>query len=109
MEERKKQLLELVNNDPRFINIIDEMLYLENELSKLRRLPKIIVMKDDLYNQKQTVAAKMYKEYLQQYTNVIKLLSKELSKEENEDDESPLRVWLKNRKEYGIQNDIEYR
>lgn len=109
MEERKKQLLELVNNDPRFINIIDEMLYLENELSKLRRLPKIIVMKDDLYNQKQTVAAKMYKEYLQQYTNVIKLLSKELNKEEDEDDESPLRIWLKNRKEYGVENDIECR
>lgn len=100
MEERKKQLMESVNNEPRFINIIEDIVYLEQELNKLRTLPKIKVLKEDMYNQTPTAASKMYKEYLQQYINALKLLSKEIDKDDNEDDESPLRVWLKNRKEY---------
>lgn len=72
------------------------MLYLENELSKLRTLPKIKINKNDKFNQKPTAASKLYKEYLQQYLNVIKTLSRVTDSDDSEE-ESPLRTWLKNR------------
>ena len=78
------------------VNLVEEMMYLEKELSKLRTLPKIRVTKRDKYNQKPTAASKLYKEYLQQYLNVIKTLSKITDCEEDEE-ESPLRAWLRKR------------
>lgn len=71
------------------------MIYLEMELDKLRILPKIEYNNDDLYQQRLTPASKMYREYLQQYTNIVKILTKELNKDDEDDKDSPLRRWVK--------------
>ena len=90
---RKKELLKLVNNEPTFIPLINEMVYLEETLDHLRDLPKIKVHPDDPSKQKATPAAKLYKEYLQQYTNIVRILMKATGTNEAEED-SPLRKWM---------------
>lgn len=90
---RKEELLTAVNNDITLTPLVDEMVYLESELDMLRELPKIKVHPTDASKQKATPAAKLYKEYLQQYTNVVKILIRATGADENEE-ESPLRKWM---------------
>lgn len=92
--DRKEELLKVIENDPSLIPLIDDMIYLESELDKLRELPKIRIHPDDSSKQKITPAAKMYKEYLQQYTNIVRIITR-LTKEDVDNEESPLRKWMK--------------
>ena len=92
--KRKEELLKLIENDATLIPLIDEMVYLEEQLDYLRGLPKIKVHPNDPSKQKPTPAAKMYKEFLQQYTNIVKILMKATGIDESEE-ESPLRKWVK--------------
>lgn len=91
---RKEELLKVIENDVTLIPLVTEMVYLEGELDKLRELPKIRIHPDDPSKQKATPAAKLYKEYLQQYTNVVKILVRKTGVDDN-DEESPLRKWMK--------------
>lgn len=90
---RKEELLKLLNNDITYAPLITEMVYLEEQLDELRDLPKIKVHPDDSSKQKATPAAKLYKEYLQQYTNIVRILMKATGVDETEED-SPLRRWV---------------
>lgn len=90
---RKEELLKLIEDDTTLIPLVDEMVYLEEELDRLRELPKIKVHPKDPTKQKTTPAAKMYKEFLQQYTNVVKVLLRATRGDEVEE-ESPLRRWM---------------
>ena len=97
MENRKNELLKIVKNDTRLIYLVDDIITIEKELDMLRDLPKIKIKKGDQSCQKVTPAGKLYKEYIQQYINIIKLLLIQTGEENNE--ESPLRKWLKARNE----------
>lgn len=97
--DRKEELLKLIDNDIKLLPLVDEMLYLESELDRLRGLPKILVHPSDPTKQKPTTAAKLYKEFLQQYTNIIKVLTKATT-QEADSEESPLRAWIKSRKDF---------
>lgn len=90
---RKEELLKLLNNDIAYTPLITEMVYLEDQLNELRELPKIKVHPTDKTKQKTTPAAKLYKEYLQQYTNIVRILMKATGTDES-DEESPLRKWM---------------
>lgn len=90
---RKEELLKLLNNDITYIPLVNEMVYLEDQLDELRVLPKIKVHPSDPTKQKTTPAAKLYKEYLQQYTNIVRILMKATGADETEE-ESPLRRWM---------------
>lgn len=90
---RKEELLKLLNNDVTYVPLIDEMVYLEEQLDELRELPKIKVHPEDKTKQKTTPAAKLYKEFLQQYTNIVRILMKATGADEAEED-SPLRKWI---------------
>ena len=92
--DRKEELLKVIENDPALIPLINDMVYLENELDKLRDLPKIRIHPDDPSKQKITPAAKVYKEYLQQYTNIVRIITK-TTKEDADNEESPLRKWMR--------------
>lgn len=96
--ERREELLKLVNdsNSSTITPLIDKMLFLENQLEKLEKLPMIKIHPDNPEIQKTTPAAKLYKEFLQQYTNIVKVISHTTSDESNEE-ESPLRKWVKSR------------
>lgn len=78
--------------------MIDDVVFLEQQLDELRKLPFIRVNPKDTSMQKTTPAAKQYKELLQQYNNCIKILTGILRKDSPEE-ESPLRAFINARKE----------
>ena len=100
MLERKEELMKLVNDSNRttILPLIDQMIYLENQLDYYRTLPMIKVNPENTMQQKATPAAKLYKEFLQQYTNVVKVISR-ITANENEQEESPLRKWANSKRE----------
>lgn len=73
---------------------IEEVVFLEDKLKELKVLPFIRFNPSNPAQQKNTPAAKMYKELLQQYNNCIKILCSVLTKNDVEED-SPLRQYLK--------------
>lgn len=95
---RKEELIKFLckSEDEKrlFEPIIEEFLFLETQLTELKKLPFIRVNPSDPAMQKSTPAAKQYKELLQQYTNLIKVLAK-AGNVEVDDEESPLRKWVK--------------
>lgn len=99
---RKEQLMKIFDqiDDAKSIvtPLIDDVVFLEEQLQDLRKLPFIRVSKQDPSLQKTTPAAKQYKELLQQYNNCIKILTSVLRKDSGEE-ESPLRAFLNARKE----------
>ena len=97
---RRDELIKIVGDSPELNQLVDEIIYLEEQLNMLRKLPKIKVNPNNPEQQKATPAAKLYKEYLQQYLNAIKLLSKETDDKNNEE-ESPLRKWVKSQYDDG--------
>lgn len=98
---RKEELLKIFDHveDTKGIitPMIDDVVFLENKLQELRKLPFIRVNPKNPADQKPTPAAKQYKELLQQYNNCIKILTGILRKDAGEE-ESPLRAFLNARK-----------
>lgn len=94
--DRRDELNKIIENNPAAKPLIDEVLYLEMQLTYLRGLPKIRVNPNNPEQQKITPAAKLYKEYLQQYLNALKLLLK-TTDNDNDGEESLLRKWVRNR------------
>lgn len=96
---RKKELEKIVGKDNELVSqLVDEILFLENQLIQLKQLPFIKVNPKNNSQQKSTPAAKQYKEFLQQYTNCIKVLARVTGQDDKEED-SPLRAWAKARSE----------
>lgn len=103
--ERKKALIEIVTrtgreNDIKAEQLIDEIVFIEEQLRELKKLPFLSVHPKNPALQKATPAAKLYKEMMQQYNNSLRLLFR-LSGDINGDteEESPLRLWAKSRRE----------
>lgn len=98
---RKDDLLNFVGEDMKDLvnELVDDMVFLEKSLAKLKELPFIRVNKDNPELQKATPASKMYKEQLQQYVNCVKVIEGIIYKDKRLDDveveESPLRKWFK--------------
>lgn len=93
---RREELLTVIGDNKTLVPMIDEIVYLEEQLDILRKLPKIKINPKNPEQQKATPAAKMYKEYFQQYINAIKAIEKSVGTDESEE-ESPLRKWVKSR------------
>lgn len=96
--DRRSELLKILKdaNESSISPLVDEIIYLEEQLEMLRKLPKIKVNPNNPEQQKATPAAKLYKEYLQQYLNAIKVLCKATGTDES-NEESPLRKWVNER------------
>ncbi|MBQ1292403.1 MAG: hypothetical protein IIY21_00060 [Clostridiales bacterium] len=90
---RKEELMEEVKNDLMLEPLINNLIYLEKELEHLIVLPKIKVDQTDPQRQKATPASKLYKEYLQQYINALKVVIRSAGIDQVEDD-SPLVKWM---------------
>ena len=103
--DRREELLNLIkksgaDNDIKATQLIDEIVFIEEQLIELKKLPFININPKNPMQQKATPAAKQYKELLQQYNNSLRLLlrlSGDLGGEPEE--ESPLRHWAKSRQE----------
>ena len=99
---RKEQLQQIVyrtgtDNEAKTAQLIDEIIFLEENLAKLKQLPFIAVSSKNPNIQKATPASKQYKELLQQYNNCLRLLFRITGEMEGSEEESPLRQWLKER------------
>lgn len=94
MNDRKKELLKLVNNDIVLTKAIEEMVILEERLDYLKSLPFIKVHPNDSTKQKATPASKLYRELLQQYTTLVRIMMRATGTDEH-DEESPLRKWFR--------------
>ena len=103
--DRKEELISLIkttgiDNDIKASQLIDEIVFIEEQLRELKKYPFIAVNPKNSMQQKATPAAKQYKELLQQYNNSLRLLfrlSGDLGKDDQED--SPLRAWARARME----------
>lgn len=103
--KRKEELLNVFNNvdaSKKAIAypLIDDVIFLEERLTELKKYPFIKVHPSNPMLQKPTAAAKQYKEFLQQYNNCIKMLCSLLHNGADTSVESPLRKYLR-----GIEND----
>lgn len=96
--DRKKQLIDIVGkeNSNLFTTLIDQIIYLENKISEVEKLPFYKVNPKNPLQQKMLPAFKLYKELLQQYTNCIRTIARASGVNEH-DEESPLRIWVQNR------------
>ena len=76
--------------------LVAKAVLLEQKMEYLETLPHIVVHPKDPTKQKTTPAHKQYKELLQQYGNIIRILRRVTVEDENTA-ESPLRTWAKAR------------
>lgn len=102
---RKEELLEAINksgsqNDVKAAQLIDEVVFIEEQLIKLKKLPFISVNPKNPAQQKATPASKQYKELLQQYNNSLRLLFRLAGDFGETEEESPLRNWAKREKDF---------
>lgn len=103
-ESRIRELMNLVTkgeaeDDARARRLVDEIVFLEERMETLKTVPFIAVDPNNPQRQRATAASKMYKEFLQQYNNSMRLLlrlSGDIGGEAEE--ESPLRAWARTRK-----------
>ena len=99
---RKEQLKQIVSktgfeNEAKTAQLVDEIIFIEENLAKLKELPFIVVSTKNPGIQKATPASKQYKELLQQYNNCLRLLFRITGEMDGTEEESPLRKWLKER------------
>lgn len=99
---RKEQLQQIIykigtDNEAKTAQLIDEIIFIEENLAKLKELPFIAVSSKNPNIQKATPASKQYKELLQQYNNCLRLLFRITGEMDSNEEESPLRKWLKER------------
>lgn len=106
MENRTNELKELcteLDDSAKIITaqLIDELVFLEERLQKLRELPFIAYNPKNPMQQIPTAASKQYKEFLQQYNNCIKIFLSVLGKDTG-GETSPLREYLNRIKNGGV-------
>ena len=98
---RRDELIKIVPEDSlELVNsVIDDVVFLEEQLTELKKLPFIQVNPKNPMQQRSTPASKQYKEFLQQYINCIKMIEyviyKDKRLEGDETEESPLRKWFR--------------
>ena len=94
-EELQKVFSELDESAKQIVfPMIDDVVFLEKQLTELKKYPFISINPANKVQQKATAAGKQYKELLQQYNNCIKILLSLVSSDAG-DEESPLRIYMK--------------
>lgn len=105
--DRKQEVLEYISGkggDAKLLGpAVEEFVYMEGQLTRLRGLPFIRINPKNPSQQKATPAARLYKEMVQQYANVLKILQRAAGDGPDEE-ESPLRAWARVQLEKGNVN-----
>lgn len=97
---RRDELLALIPEDALHLvsDVVEQVIFLEGKIDELKKLPFIQIDPKNPMRQRNTPAAKMYKEFLQQYLNSIKLIEYVIYKDKRNvgdtEEESPLRRWF---------------
>lgn len=100
MTKRAAELLKIAaanGEEEKARELAEDIDFLEQRLQELRRLPFLRIDPKNPERQKSTPAARQYKELLQQYNNTLKLFLKLCGDLKEEEAESPLRAWLRER------------
>lgn len=98
---RRDELINLIPEESLELvtSVIDDVVFLEGCLDELKKLPFIEINPKNPMKQRSTPASKLYKEFLQQYINCIKMIEYVIYKEKRLDgdevEESPLRKWFR--------------
>ena len=95
---RREELLKYLggkDNGAMIEPMVDEVVFLEQRLTELRKLPFLRVHPHSPEIQKATPASRMYVSLMAQYNANIRTLARLSGKIEVEE-ESPLRSWVKN-------------
>ena len=74
--------------------LINDIIFMEEQAEKMKKLPFIKVNKDNPEVQKRTDASKLYMSLMAQYTQDIKTLSFLAGKSMEEEEMSPLRLYI---------------
>lgn len=99
--DRREELINIIPEDSLelVISVIEDVVFLEARLTELKQLPFIEVAENNPMKQRSTPASKLYKEFLQQYINCIKMIEgviyRDKRLEGDEAEESPLRKWFR--------------
>lgn len=101
--KRLKELNDFVGEDKVIFlgNLISDIIFMEEKLEKLKKLPFIKINVKNPVNQKRTESAKLYLSLMAQYTQDIKALSYLSGKSSDEEEVSPLRMYMKTLSERG--------
>lgn len=94
---RKDELMKFMGDkiDKAFVEpMVDEVIFLEGQLTELKKLPFIKVHPSNPELQKATPASRLYVSLMAQYNANIRTLSHLSGATETEED-SPLRAWAK--------------
>ena len=95
-KKRLKELNDFVGKDKVIFlhNLIDDIIYMEERLEELKKLPFIRVNPKDKEQQKKTESSKLYLSVMAQYTQDLKALSYMAGKTGEEEEISPLRLYI---------------
>lgn len=96
--ERKEEILKLFSDDSiqKIVSpLIDDLIFIESQLAELRTKPFLRSHPTNPAIQKQTPAGKLYKDLLSQQKDIVRILCMQLHKTGEEENESPLRAYLK--------------
>ena len=95
-KKRLKELNDFVGKDKVIFlhNLIDDIVYMEERLEELKELPFIRVNPKNKEQQKKTESSKLYLSLMAQYTQDLKALSYMAGKTGEEEDISPLRLYI---------------
>lgn len=99
--DRREELVKIVPAESLELvsSVIDDVVFLEERLTELKKLPFIEVNPKNPMKQRTTPAAKQYKEFLQQYINCVKMIEAVIYRDKrlegDEVEESPLRKWFR--------------
>lgn len=97
MDDRKEKLFSLCKKGKTEVSqLVDEILFLESKLRELKSLPFYKTHPSDNQKQKLLPVGRLYKELLQQYNQCLKVFAG-LTGNDAENEESPLRKWIKDK------------
>ena len=108
--DRKTEFLSLLKDgnqeELKARQLIDELVFLEQQMIELKKYPFIAINPKNPSQQKPTAASRQYKEFLQQYNNSLRLLLRITGDIGESEEESPLRKWIASRKD-AKQDDLD--
>lgn len=93
LTKREKAIFEYIDKNEIYKPLVIEMAALEKELTKLRKEPLVIHHPVFTDKTKPNPLAKIRKEFLQQYINIVKALE-HIANKDGEEENSPLREFL---------------
>lgn len=93
-DDKNTALLKVAEENEMLRPLVETAIDLQGKIETYRKMPQIIVNKKNPLKQKATPAAKLYKETLQQYANVMRLILRAAGSDDGEE-ESIVREWMR--------------